>query len=361
MISLCNPEAMQSNDRIPGVIITGLRVFDKPRIIERTGTMIHPVHLSYKENMLSLEFTALNFTNALFNQYAYKLEGFDDQWIYCGNKQTATFTNLNGGTYTFWVKAANNDGVWNQEGVHLTLIVHPPFWRTWWFYALCAVALFGVLYLLYRFRINQIMKLEQIRARISRDLHDDIGSTLSSINMISSMAEQSTREGEKTSDLFGTISSASRQAMELMSDIVWSIGPGNDRVEMVIIRMRQYASEILEAAGIEFTLDFHPSIQSISLPSEKRKDFYLIFKEAINNAAKYSHAIQLFIELRLEDRKTLRLQIFDDGVGFDPMQVDTGNGLKNMKARALQLKAEISIESAPGQGTRICLRMPVVP
>jgi signal transduction histidine kinase len=175
------------------------------------------------------------------------------------------------------------------------------------------------------------------------------------------MAEKTTGEGQRTTDLFLTISSASRQAMELMSDIVWSINPGNDRMEMVIIRMRQYASEILEAAGIEFALDFHPSIQQISLPSEKRKDFFLIFKEAINNAAKYSHARQLDIKLQLEHRKTLILEISDDGIGFDKTHLDNGNGLRNMNARALQLNGEISIESAPGQGTRINLRFPVVP
>ncbi len=88
--------------------------------------------------MITFDFAALNFTNSILNQYAYRLEGFDDHWIYCGNRQSATFTNLDGGTYTFHVKAANNDGVWNEQGAKVLITVNPPFWKTWWFYLLCA-------------------------------------------------------------------------------------------------------------------------------------------------------------------------------------------------------------------------------
>jgi signal transduction histidine kinase len=204
------------------------------------------------------------------------------------------------------------------------------------------------------------MKLQQIRMRISRDLHDDIGSTLSSINMISSMAMQSHPKEKKAEALFQTISSASSQAMELMSDIVWSINPKNDRMEMIIIRMRQYASEILEAAQIGFTLEMDEGSQHVSLPVEKRKDFYLIFKEAINNIAKYSRAKAVTIQIHVHNR-ILTLQISDTGVGFDPEVKYPGNGLKNMKARAAQLHGDFRIFSSPGEGTTILLNTPVSP
>jgi len=360
MISFCQPAYMKMNKRIPPVVITNFKIFDQQAVVMRHGEMLQPVHLSYKENMITFDFAALNFTNSILNQYAYQLEGFNDDWIYCGNKQSATFTNLDGGTYTFRVKAANNDGIWNEAGTHVLLIVDPPYWKTWWFYLLCTVLVAGILYALYRFRIHQLEKLHQIRTRISRDLHDDIGSTLSSINMISSMANKTDGAGKKSSELFQTISFASRQAMELMNDIVWSINPKNDRMEMIIIRMRQYASEMLEAAHIPFSLEMDDECKQIILPIEKRKDFYLIFKEAINNLAKYSNADKAIIQLNYSTRM-LTLIISDNGNGFDVTEKFQGNGLKNMKARAELLKGDISITAKQGEGTIVKLKISATP
>ncbi len=360
MITFCQPANMKMNKRMPPVVITNFKIFDRQAPVMRNSEMLQPIHLSYKENMITFDFAALNFTNPVLNQYAYKLEGFNDDWIYCGNKQSATFTNLNGGSYTFKVKAANNDGVWNETGTQVLLTVDPPYWKTWWFYLLCTSLVAGILYALYRFRINQIVRLQQIRLRISRDLHDDIGSTLSSINMISSMANKTDVAGKRSSELFQTISFASRQAMELMNDIVWSINPKNDRMEMIIIRMRQYASETLEAAHIPFTLDMDKDCRDIVLPIDKRKDFYLIFKEAINNLAKYSNAEKAIITMNIISH-FLRLTIADNGRGFDTNEALHGNGLKNMKARAEMLKGDISIQSIPGNGTTVILNIPVTP
>ncbi|HEY3385290.1 MAG TPA: two-component regulator propeller domain-containing protein [Saprospiraceae bacterium] len=360
MISYCRPEMMKINHRIPHVIITNVRIFDEEVPVMRDGENLQPIHLSYRRNMITLDFAALNFTNPSLNQYAYRLEGFDDNWIYSGEKQSATFTNLDGGTYTFRVKGANNDGIWNEEGAMVLLIVHPPFWKTWWFYLLCSILVSVLLFAAYRIRINQLLRLQQIRLRISRDLHDDIGSTLSSISMISSMAAKQNPEPKKAKDLFGTISSASQQAMELMSDIVWSINPKNDKMEMIITRMRQYASETLEASQIAFHLDVDKESYNLSLPIDKRKDFYLIFKEAINNLAKYSQASKAHI--RIESKKQeLHMSITDNGKGFDPQASYSGNGLKNMRSRAAQIHGELNIVSTPGEGTTIGLTLPLTP
>ncbi len=360
MISYCQPSRMQINKRVPPVVITHFRVFDEPQPIQRRGSDLEPIRLSYRQNMITFDFAALNFTNSALNQYAYRLVGFDDHWIFCGNKQTATFTNLDGGTYTFQVKAANNDGVWNEQGANVTIFVQSPFWKTGWFFIGLFLLAAGILYAAYRFRIQQLVKLQQIRMRISRDLHDDIGSTLSSINMISTMAHERNPPESKARELFSTISSASNQAMDLMNDIVWSINPKNDRMEMILIRMRQYASEILEAAGIAFTLEMDDACRHLSLPIEKRKDFYLIFKEAINNLAKYAKASEAGIALSYAHR-TLRMVIRDNGTGFDTTVSHSGNGLKNMRARAGQLKGALTIVSKPGQGTQIELKIPVLP
>jgi len=146
----------------------------------------------------------------------------------------------------------------------------------------------------------------------------------------------------------------------LMNDIVWSINPKNDRMEMIIIRMRQYASEMLEAAHIPFTLEMEDDCKQIILPIEKRKDFYLIFKEAINNLAKYSNADKAIIELKYASHR-LTLLITDNGKGFEVTDISRGNGLKNMKARADMLKGDIAIWSKPGEGTSVKLDIPATP
>ncbi|MEO5905642.1 MAG: two-component regulator propeller domain-containing protein [Saprospiraceae bacterium] len=359
MLSFCKPEDMKMNKRIPPVLITDFSILGKKVGMRREGDMFEPIHLRPKENMITFHFAALNFTNSFLNQFAYKMEGFDADWIHCGQQQSATYTNLNGGNYVFHVKAANNDGMWNETGTRALIFVHPPFWRTWWFYLLCTLGIAAILYTIYQVRIRQIMHLQNIRTRIARDLHDDIGSTLSSINMISSMADKSITE-KKSTELFSTISKASNQAMELMSDIVWSINPKNDRMEMIIIRMRQYASEILEAANISFTLDVDDSSRSIVLPLEMRKDFYLVFKEAVNNLAKYSKAQHVTIRLT-SLHGVIHLNIADNGKGFNTKENFSGNGLKNMKARAAMLKGTLLITSVPGRGTIIDLKVPVTP
>ena len=360
VLTFCEPDKMQLNTRIPSIILTDYTILGKEVPVMRNKEMLLPIHLSYKENMITFNFAALNYSNSFLNQYAYKLEGFDADWIYCGSKQSATYTNLNGGTYTFRVKGANNDGIWNERGTSVLLYVHPPFWKTWWFYLLVALAIGAVLYAYYRMRINQLIRLQNIRTRIARDLHDDIGSTLSSINMISSMADQTKVNSNKSTELFHTIASASGQAMDLMSDIVWSINPKNDRMEMIIIRMRQYASEILEAANISFSLEIDDEGRDVLLPLEIRKDFYLIFKEAINNLAKYSKADHVVIRLNFKNQM-IHLFIHDNGIGFDPASASSGNGLKNMKARASHLKGQLNIHSGHREGTTVDLTIPLTP
>lgn len=360
MITYCHPSDMKLNTHVPPVIITNFRIFDRDVPLLRDHGQIRPVQLSYRDNMITFDFAALNYTNTSLNQYAYRLEGFNEQWISSGTHQSATFTNLDGGTYTFRVKGANNDGLWNEAGDWVVIVVHPPFWATWWFWMIGAAVLSYILYVIYRIRIQQLLRVQQIRMRISRDLHDDVGSTLSSIHMISSMAKGSAPDPNRAKSIFETISTASSEAMELMSDIVWSINPLNDTLEMMLVRMRQYASETLEAAGIAFQIGMEENSKHVELPIEKRKEMYLIFKEAINNLAKYSRAQHANIHLSAQAH-TITLIIKDDGDGFSPSTVFPGNGLKNMQARATALQGHFSINSAPGSGTTLELTFPLTP
>jgi signal transduction histidine kinase/Tfp pilus assembly protein PilF len=205
-------------------------------------------------------------------------------------------------------------------------------------------------------RVKRLTEIEEMRNVIARDLHDDIGSTLSTINLISKIAMK--ENARDVSAHLNRIAEQSSQMMENMSDIVWSINPINDSLQKVLVKMKVFTSEILEPKNISYRFQGEESLNGLSLDAEKRKNLFLIFKEAINNAAKYSGATE--VEISLEQmEKTLRMKVADNGRGFDPGRVTSGNGLINMTERAKMLYAKFLLTSAQNQGTQIELVIPI--
>jgi signal transduction histidine kinase len=233
-------------------------------------------------------------------------------------------------------------GNWSENVLRGEVIVRPTFFQTTWFLLICLFSITGILYALYQYRIHQLKKLQSIRNRISHDLHDDIGSTLGSISIYSEVAK--TALSENRADVLEKIGEASREMLEKLNDIVWSINPENDTFEK------------LEAMGIRFEMTFTPEQHSRALNMDKRRNLFLIFKEALHNAAKYAECRQINIVLA-EQNGLLRMEIRDDGKGFDPLSARgyNGNGLDSMKERAKAMGANLIIESKPGSGTRIHL------
>jgi two-component system sensor histidine kinase UhpB len=208
-------------------------------------------------------------------------------------------------------------------------------------------------------RIRQEVDMEKMRNTIARDLHDDIGSTLTSINILSKVAlEQSSGEGGVVSASLHKIKDRSAAIMESMSDIVWAINPHNDTMEKLIFRMKEFAAEILEPLNINYSFKEEGNFSSVKLNVKKRKDFYLLFKEAVHNAARHSRCRNLFIHLQ-QDQQFLRLKVTDDGTGFDAGIVRNGNGLANMHARASSMSATFNIDTAPEKGASILLVAPI--
>lgn len=224
--------------------------------------------------------------------------------------------------------------------------------------ALISVIITSIL-LVNRYRImnrsRRMVEMERMRNAIARDLHDDIGSTLSSINIMSQLALQ--ENGNAGTHLI-KIANHSAGMMEKMSDIVWSINPKNDSLEQVVIKMKEFAAEILEPKNIDYTFNIEDNITTLKLDVEKRKNIFLIFKEAVNNAAKYSEGKKLTITL-LVQQNTLHLSVKDDGKGFEPPPTIRGNGLKNMADRAHSMNGKMIQESKPGVGTTIQLEVPL--
>lgn len=217
---------------------------------------------------------------------------------------------------------------------------------------LLVLAFFG-----YRsYRTRQQLKLQTLRNKIASDLHDDVGSTLSSISIFSQMAQQQSKE---VNPLLETIEDSSRKMLDAMADIVWTINPENDQFEKIILRMRSFAYELLGAKNIDFEFTADDEVTKINVPMNVRKNLYLIFKEATNNMVKYAAADRALFSIKAEKNNLIML-IKDNGKGFDTGLVITdGNGLKNMKKRAVEIGAQLVINSWPGNGTAIQLMVAI--
>ena len=354
-----NPGELKDNDYTPPVYITDFKLFNKSvqpndadSILKSRIELTKEITLSYNQNVISFEFAALNYFHSEKNQYAYKLESFDKDWIYTdASKRFANYTNLDAGEYTFKVKASNNDGVWSPVIASVKLIITPPFWQTWWFRTLMVLVAIGIVYGIYRYRLQQVLRLQNIRNRIAADLHDDIGSTLNSISVYSEVAKNDPVKRDMSLRMIGE---GSRKVIDAMSDIVWTINPDNDNFEKIILRLRSLAYNLLRARNIEFTFKADETLNKLTLSLEKRRNFYLIFKESLNNLVKYSNAKRVQIVLTHQSN-TITLIIRDDGVGFDPSKKYNGNGLTNIRKRAKEINAQLIIDSGEGIGTNIQL------
>ena len=218
----------------------------------------------------------------------------------------------------------------------------------------------GILFI--RARTNRRIQLEQLRNRLSRDLHDDIGSTLSSINILSTVARRKAETGDEAgaaASLAG-IGERTQRLMRNMSDIVWSVDPERDTLEELLVRMREFGASVLEPKGISYRFDSTGELGAAMSPMVK-SNLYLIFKEAVNNAAKHAEATAVIATFTHENNR-LRMTISDNGKGLDQRDASTnttgGNGLRNMRTRAAEMKAELRMESTPGSGTTIELVVP---
>jgi len=305
--------------------------------------------LPYDINDISIEYKAITFNDYANIQYAYKKDGIDKDWVDAGTNTHITYGNLGPGKYVFKVRAKKPQSDWSMNYATFTFVINAPWWEMWWFrIIMAAVTAMGV-YMLYRFRLNQLLRLQTIRNKIAGDLHDDIGSTLQSISVFSEVAKQKSPEIIPELEEIGD---SSRKIIESLSDIVWSINPANDSFEKIIFRMKSHTFNLLRAKNIEFAFTADEKLNDKKTTLEERRNFYLIFKEALNNIIKYSDATRAEILLFTTD-KSITLSIKDNGKGFDTSQVSEGNGLKNMHRRAKEMNAAIKIESQPGNGTHI--------
>ncbi|MBC8054348.1 MAG: hypothetical protein H7Y13_14905 [Sphingobacteriaceae bacterium] len=353
-----DPDLIKDKKRPDNVTITDFKLFNKTLPVDSI-LKLDRLGLNNDQNSITIEFATLNYNRRNKLKYYYKLAGADDNWVKSDGPIAANYAYLPPGDYTFEVKSVNSQGLESSDITTLPIRIYPAFWQTWWFILLISVSVALLIYLVYRLRLNQLLQVQKIRERVARDLHDDMGSTLSTINILSEMVKLKIKSDTKSAeDYIDKISDNSVRMMESMDDIVWSIKPSNDSIQKITARMREFAAGILEPKNIEYTFMLDEKVKEITLDMEARRDLFLIFKEAINNLAKYSRATTANINFYKKDKKLI-LQIEDNGRGFIVKESENGNGLINMKKRSDRLKAKFSIKSEINKGTEICLELPL--
>ena len=349
-------ELVQS--RAPPVYLTGLHIAGAELPMPETGTTHGPsLTLGSSDNNLLIEYVGLDFHSDHELKYQYKLDGVDADWGPATDQRSVNYARLAPGSYQFIVRAINQEGVISSQPAVVQIQILPPLWRRWWFIVALAILSAMIAYAVHRYRLARLMELLSVRTRIASDLHDDIGSNLTKIAILSEVAQQqSASAAGLTERPLTAIARISRESVASMSDIIWAIDPRRDTDQDLIRRMRQFAIDMLGGMGALVRIDVIGDDRQRRVGPEFRRQVFLIFKEAIHNAARHSGCSKTDIEIKME-RNHLKLTVKDDGAGFDTDRASDGQGLASMKRRAQGLGGTVEVVSGD-QGTAIILRVP---
>ena len=321
---------------------------------ERGVQLIDEVELSPEQNQIEIELAGVSSRLGEPLTYEYRLRGVSDTWTRAFDRRIS-YAGLAPGHYTLEARTASDDGTAVSTSATLTLRVLPPWYRRWWFVSLVTLAGLFAAYRAHRARLSRAVQTERLRSRIATDLHDDIGSSLSQIAILAEVARRRAGASQPgVAEPLASIASTSRDLVDAMSDIVWAVNPRTDSLGDLTRRMHRFAEETLGGADIALTFSAPPEEVDLKVGADLRRELYLILKESVNNIARHSGASEASIELSLH-RHELRLEITDNGRGFDPEAKVDGNGIASMKKRAVAFGGRLSVDSRLGQGSRVSL------
>lgn len=333
----------------PKVLITGLRVSGVPETFSILGeTNVPRLELLSDQRQITVDFVGLGASLGEPLKYEYRLGAGD--WT-ATKERTVNFANLSAGEYRLEVRARTADGILSAVPATVTFRIAAPIWQRWWFVLLVALVVFALAYAFYKYRLRRFLELEKVRTRIATDLHDDIGANLTRISVLSEVAKQKTENG--AGQMLTSIADIARESVASMNDIVWAISPDHDSLLDLSRRMRQHAEDIFAQRDIELAFEA-PLAADLKLSVGVRRDLLLLFKEAVNNAAKHSGCTQVAIQFRC-DHSRLVLRISDNGHGFASDQTSVGQGLRSMMRRAESLGGRLKLDST--NGTTVELEM----
>ncbi len=343
------PDSIPVNNYVPPVVISSIKLFN-----DNLKGELDEIILSYDQNFISFEFSALDYTNPRRNKYSYKLEGLQQNWQNVdANMRIANYTNLPAGEYIFRVIGSNSDGVWNTEGASIKLIITPPYWQTWWFITLVIIILGFITYYISTLSIKNQLAIEQLKTKIASDLHDNVGAGLTEISILSEVAAQKMDgNAEKNSKEIKNISNIARELVDNMSDIVWVVNPQRDSLYDLIIKLKDSYNEFLNTVGISFQVKNIDKTDDVHLPMDYKQNLLMMFKEAINNAIKHSNCKKITLEANVRN-DVIELMLTDDGIGIENYNKTSGNGITNMENRAKKLGGRMKWRSEREEGTKV--------
>lgn len=350
-----HPEKVLPDPYTPAPAITGIYVNDT-LVATDTTMYMNTLTLPYDRNTIGFTLRALEYTMPDQNTFAYKLEGLDKEFVYTANDKVR-YSHLPPGTYRFLLRVCNHEGVWNERPLVLKVVILPPYWQTWWFTGLVTLLAGGGIFLLARLytrrkvlaktrELEQQHALNMERMRISKDVHDDIGSGLSRISLLSEIANRKLKRDIAAANDIDNISTISKELVDNMRDLIWLLNPENTALDSLVARIREYSSDHLDSVGIGVFFDIPEDIPDVAVSRDVQRNILLTIKEAINNGVKHAQATQLRITIRIENG-IFAVSVADNGRGFD---IDTisgrGNGLRNMRYRITSVGGNCDISSS---------------
>lgn len=318
---------------------------------------------------LEFRFTSPGFVAPERIAFRYRLEGFDRDWVHPTSARSAEYSGLPPGDYRFQVSARDGSDVWT-DGQSMHFSIQPAYWETIWFRALALTVFTLAIVVVVRFfvrrryqrelrLVEQQHALERERARIAKDMHDDVGASLTQIAFLSDLAQKELDSPKLAQPHLRRIGQRSREVVQALDEIVWAVNPRNDTLTSLVEYLGHFIDDYLKATGIRCFQELPDSLPQFALSSEFRHNSFLIIKEALNNAVKHAGAATIWFRITVSN-SVLNITLEDNGCGISPGTEDhLGEGLKNMRNRAEQLGGTFSRESVPGRGTKIVLSLPL--
>jgi len=354
-LTLFDPGNVRASSYRPRTSLTRIAVLGSggERSIEPWG--VDRLVLEPGDRAVTFEWAALLFSRAERCISRYRLEGLDGDWIEAGRERRARYTNLAPGDYGFRVVSANADGLWSESEATIELRVLPPFWRTAWFRLLVVASVAGLLALAYRLRVARLRSLERMRLRIASDLHDELGGDLSGIAVAAGLVARREQLADADRDRLAGVQRTAVEVLHGLRDIVWCVDPSRDRLADLSERLRAVARALFGESEVEVELEL-PN-EPTPLPMDLRRALYLSAKELLHNVARHAEARRVRLALE-RGAGRLRLEVEDDGIGFDPERAVEGTGLASVRRRMREAAGSVTLRSAAGEGTAARLEVP---
>ncbi len=359
-----DPRTAQRPGAPPRILLSGLAVDGVPRLAGEPGVAATPpLTLAPGIHSLDISFLGVDLDAGDQLRYRFRLLGLRPEWSPPSAERHLRYDALPPGHYRFEVVAVAPGGAASREPAAVELEVEPPLWRRPWFVALLAATLAAAAYGAHRARLVRALALERVRTRIATDLHDEMGSSLARISILSAVAQRQLQPAvhgvERVEQVLAEIGDGAHQLMESMGDIVWSIDPKQDSLLGLTLRLRRFGEDLLGGHGVQFALTAPDGAERIHLAPDVRRNLWLLLKEVLHNVVKHSRATRVEIALERHGHR-LRVRAEDDGIGFDRAAVSgCGLGLRSLERRAAELGGSLEIASEPGGGTRIQVDLPL--